>query len=229
MIAVEPRRLLRKAAGAAYWATRWRLLTDRERAIEEWKRSGQEPLRLEYDLDERSVVVDAGGYAGQWASDIVARFLCRVHVYEPVPEFAARIRERFAKNPLVTVHQVGLGAETRDATIHVRGAASSLRGDGDSRLQRRVRIVRAADAFEEAGLESIDLLKLNIEGAEYEVLPHLIESGWVARIRHLQVQFHELDPSWRERAADLRRRLSETHDLVWGREHVWESWRRRGR
>lgn len=220
------KRLVRRRAGAVYRSARRRLLSERERAIEEWKAAGHESLRLDYDLDESAVVVDVGGYGGQWTSDIVARYLCRVHVYEPVPAFAERIRRRFARNPLVTVHEVGLAAATREEAMYVRDTASSVFGEGPGPSET-IRLVRAADAFRDAEIERIDLLKLNIEGSEYELLEHLIDDGWIEGIRHVQVQFHDLGPGSRKRMEELRARLAATHELSWRKELVWESWKRR--
>lgn len=216
---------MKHALRALARALRRRLLSDRERAIEEWKASGMERRRLEYDLDERSVVVDVGGYEGQWASDVFARFRCTVHVYEPVAEFAGRIRARFGQNPQIVVHDFGLAGRTRADRIYRRDVGSSVFGSGGD--SEPIRLVRAADAFAEAGIEHVDLIKLNVEGGEYELLEHLLDDGWISRIRHLQVQFHDNVPEWRERLASLRARLEETHELEWRHELVWESWRRR--
>lgn len=219
--------VIREAGGTALRAIRHRLMTERERAIEAWKAAGREELRFDYDLDESSLVVDAGGHVGQWTSDVVARFLCRVHVYEPVPGFAEQIRARFARNPLVTVHAVGLAGETRDVPIELRGTGSSIVGGNGVVPTVVVPLVRAADAFGEAGIDRVDLIKVNIEGAEYELLEHLSGAGWIPRIRYLQVQFHDIGQGSAERMRALQARLADTHDLMWRHELVWESWRRR--
>jgi hypothetical protein len=43
-------------------------------------------MRLEFDPSPDGVVLDVRGYEGQWASDIFARYGCRIHVFEPVPQ-----------------------------------------------------------------------------------------------------------------------------------------------
>ena len=60
---------------------------------------GDEGLRFDYELNSDSLVIDLGGYKGQWTSDIYARFNCRVLVFEPVAQFAASIAQRFRHNP----------------------------------------------------------------------------------------------------------------------------------
>ena len=37
----------------------------------------------------------------------------------------------------------------------------------------------------------IDLLKINIEGGEYEVLENLIENDLIKNIDNIQIQFHD--------------------------------------
>src|SRR5689334_20464611 len=62
--------------------------------LREWRRiDGDHTLRLDYDLGPESTVLDVGGYEGQFASDIVAMYGCRVEVFEPVPAFAQRIEQ----------------------------------------------------------------------------------------------------------------------------------------
>ena len=87
--------------------------------------------------------------------------------------------------------------------------------------------MRAADAFAEAGIERVDLLKLNVEGAEYEVLEHLAVTEWLPRIRFLQIQFHDIGAGSDARMRALQAWLGQTHQLMWQYELVWESWRRR--
>src|SRR4051794_32654586 len=99
------RRWLRRVVATATASIRRGPVTDRERLVETWHAmNGDTTLRLDFPLDTSSVVADVGGYQGQWASDIYARFRCRIHVYEPAAECADRIRERFEHNPDIVVH-----------------------------------------------------------------------------------------------------------------------------
>ena len=172
-----------------------------------WLRDrGDATRRLDYDLDGSAVVLDLGGYEGQWASDIFGRFACTIHVFEPVPEFADRIAARFARNPKIRLHRVGLAGREGTATIALRAAA---------------------EFFREQGIGTVDLMKINIEGGEYELLEHLIEGGLIGRIRHLQVQFHDFVPDAARRMEAIQSRLMATHSLTWQYRFVWENWRRR--
>ena len=55
---------------------------------------------------------------------------------------------------------------------------------------RPVATIDLATVFADAGRTDCDVLKLDIEGAEYEVLPDLLRRGLLARCRQLLVEFH---------------------------------------
>jgi FkbM family methyltransferase len=183
----------------------------------------QETMRLEYGLASDSVVFDLGGYEGQWASDIFSRYCCNVFVFEPVPEFAAALAKRFARNPKVKVHAFGLGGETCSCEIAVDGASSSLCRGGERRMAIEIR--RAKEFLEEQRISRIDLMKINIEGAEYDLLEHLFAIGFVKNIHDVQVQFHDCVPRAHERRNALRCAFSETHILTYDYPFLWENWR----
>ncbi|MDR3606946.1 MAG: hypothetical protein P4M08_06140 [Oligoflexia bacterium] len=92
--------------------------------------AGDRTFRLDYDgLNENSVVVDVGGYHGDWADAIHKRYGCLVHICEPIPELAERIRRRFEGNSKIFVHPVGLGASTNKARISLAEDGSSVFGN----------------------------------------------------------------------------------------------------
>jgi FkbM family methyltransferase len=218
-------RHLRRAALAAGSAARWVAAPTPE--VRRWRAvDGDHTLRLEYDLDADSVVLDVGGYEGQWTSDIVAMYGCRVHVFEPVPEFAERIARRFERNTLVTVHPVGLAARDGSARLAVCGDASSHHRNDLSKNAVEVTVRDVRRVFEELPAGRADLAKLNIEGAEFELLPHLLESGLMPAITDLQVQFHAFVQDAEARVAAIRAGLARTHALTYQYDFLWENWRR---
>jgi hypothetical protein len=67
-------------------------------------------------------------------------------------------------------------------------------------------------------------MKINIEGGEYELLEHLINSGLVSRIRRMQIQFHDFVPDAVARRARLVEALARSHRQSWSYYFVWEEW-----
>ena len=170
-------------------------------------------------------MLDVGGYQGQWASDIYARYRCRVHVFEPVPEFADRIRARFARNPDIEVHAFGLAGTTGRAAVALASDRSStLRSDGEI---REIDVVGVGEFLAGHPLPRIDLMKINIEGGEYDLLDAMLRDGLADRVRAFQIQFHDFVDRADERMADIQRRLSVTHRAAYQFPFVWESWLKR--
>ena len=182
-------------------------------------------LRLDYALDESAIVFDVGGYEGEWANNIYSKFRCRIQVFEPVSQFAESIRQRFAGMSQISIHEFGLGGRTRRERISVQGWGSSIYKADPRAIS--VQIVRVGDFLAEHEIDRIALMKINIEGGEYELLEHMIEDGLSSLVDNFQVQFHEIFPDSAQRMREIQERLRKTHDLTYQYPFVWENWRLR--
>lgn len=196
-----------------------------------WKKANRtKDLRLDYALPKGAVVLDLGGYLGDFAADVRARFDAQVHLFEPSAAFQRACVDRFHDDPKVQCHAFGLGADTATLTLTDDADASSVVSEKTGQMSgETVSIRRFSEVYEELGLTHIDLLKINIEGGEFDVLPHLINSGLIARIDHLQIQFHDFVTDAEARRDAIRAALSATHECTWDYPFVWESWSRKAR
>jgi FkbM family methyltransferase len=196
-------------------------------AIRQWFRDrGDETLRLQYALNPACVVFDLGGYRGDFAAEIVGRFGSRVYVFEPVRAYYLACVQRFAGSPQVQCFNYGLMATAGSFGISLEENSSSIVKDAGAAPTEIVRVESFQAVVDELGVGEIDLLKINIEGGEYEVVRHLISTGLIARVRHLQVQFHDFIPDARVLRDALRHDLRSTHRESWNYPFVWESWER---
>jgi FkbM family methyltransferase len=173
---------------------------------------GDKTLRLEYDLDETSLVFDLGGYEGQWASDIFSKYCCKIYVFETVSEFADRIKARFSKNKKIYIFPFGLASNTKQAKVSLNSNGSSLFTNG--REYTTVNLIRVIDFVQKHNILRINLMKINIEGGEYDLLEHLIESGFIKNIENIQVQFHDIIPKAEQRMKKIQAELEKTHFLI---------------
>lgn len=202
-------------------------LSERDKQARAWIAAGHDrTLRLDYDLREQSVVFDLGGYEGQWTSDIYSRYRCTVVVFEPVRAFAQQIRQRFERNPSIEVFTFGLSNEDRSERIVLAENASSTGRHLDGTTEQ-IELVDVQRFVRERDLGAIDLMKVNIEGGEYDLLDRLIDTGLIEMITDLQVQFHDFAPGAARRMHAIQVRLAETHAQTYGVEFVWENWHRR--
>lgn len=192
-------------------------------AFRRWKADRMETRRMEFQgIGAQSVVFDVGGFQGNWAADIHGRYGAKVHVFEPHPAFATAIRARFAANPAIILHDFALGSSEGTLDLSDDGDASSSFRMAGRTVQGRIEPV--ARFFAQTDIPRIDLMKVNIEGGEYDLLPALIEAGLMSRIGILQVQFHLFSADDIARREAIRARLAETHDCDWSYDFVWEQW-----
>lgn len=194
-----------------------------KRVIPWFRDQGDKTLRLNYDLTEQSVVFDVGGYMGQWAADIYCKYGCSIFVFEPHPAYAEAIRQKFRNNEKVKVFPFGLSNTNKVLPLNIDNDSSSVYKSG--RVAVDVKIQRAQQFLEEADVDVIDLMKVNIEGGEFDLLEHLIESNVIKKITNLQVQFHDFFPDAKQRMNAIQANLTKTHSLTYQYEFVWENWR----
>ena len=199
------------------------------KTVNQWfKDNGDAVHRLNYPLNQDSVVFDIGGYQGNFADQIHNKFNATVHVFEPMKQFSDYIGSRFAGNDKVLVYPVGVGAETKDLTIYVpNGQDEATLHPGESSIAREeeILVVDVVEVFEKIKVDHVDLMKLNIEGAEFDLLERLLDTGLHKKVTDIQIQYHIIDEDSEAKRDSISERLSETHECTWNYPWVWENWK----
>ena len=200
----------------------------REKQADIWyEKNGDLTYRLDYNLSERSVVIDLGGFEGNWASDIFAKFCCKIFVFEAVPQYASNIKKRFSNNKNIRVFEYGLSDKNSSEKMMISDEGSSVFKSyniGSNAEEVDVKFVDVVDFFNNEKLEMIDLIKINIEGAEYDLLDSMIANGLIEKFRSIQVQFHDFVPNAEARMRKIQQELEKTHELTYQFPFVWENW-----
>jgi FkbM family methyltransferase len=198
--------------------------TIREKEVARYLNDGGDDFfRFDFELNEESIVFDLGGYKGQWASDIYSKYNCNIYVFEPVKIYCKKIQKRFEKNNKIVVFPIALSKETKTELV-------AINDDGTS-LFKKNSTMEAIDFedvqifLEHSGIQKIDLMKINIEGGEYDLLDRLIETGIINKISFLHIQFHDFVPNSYERMNHIKSGLNLTHDNLLEYKFVWENWR----
>jgi len=211
----------------------WRILTDpkarqeRQRVRKFNREQGRGTPTRYGGLSAESVVFDLGGYQGEWTSDMRALYDCKVHVFEPHPTFAAALQARFADDPKVVCHDFALGSADGTLELSDTEDASSAFVAGGPHVTGQVRAAEAV--IPTLGLNRISAMKINIEGGEYDILPHLIATGLIREIDWLSIQFHDYSSGDHARRDNIRAALENTHRCIWNYPFVWEQWQRQDR
>src|SRR5579864_3238015 len=187
--------------------------------------NGDLTLRLSYPLNRDSIVIDVGGFRGLWTQQIFERYQCTIHVFEPVLEYRAHLRKRFDGYPRIVVHPHGLSNHTAQARIALRGDASSVLIEDDRDVEA-IELRDVAEALEPMRNSGIDLIKINIEGGEYDLLSRMIETGLTDVCQDIQIQFHSWVDGAVRRRTEIQHSLSRSHRMTYEYPLVWENWRR---
>jgi len=200
------------------------LLTKKDESWSAFYKAGGEHIRYEYtSLNKESVVFDLGGYEGQWASDIYSRFRPKLYIFEVYTPYFDNIEERFRFNDDIKVYNFGLSSKDAVEEISIDGFSTSA--FKKSAHMVNIQIKKASDFISATGIKKIDLIKINIEGAEYELLDHLIATGIIKTIDHLQIQFHDFIPDAVTKMNQLRDKLALTHYPTYKFDFIWENWK----
>ena len=138
------------------------------------------------DLPDRPVIVDCGGNIGLSAIWFARTYPeAEITVYEPDVGLSAILKRNLARAGHAQARVVNAAAWVSDGEISFNAT-----GDDSGRIDpsgaTRVRAIDLSQALP----DRVDLLKLDIEGAEFEVLEHLVSSGAINRIQNIAAEFH---------------------------------------
>jgi FkbM family methyltransferase len=137
-------------------------------------------------LGQHATVLDFGANRGRFACQIVERFGCRCLAVEPVPEYAQGIPAH------IPVHELAIGGRNQPSSFHVSDdpECSGLRGSGAIIRIERVRESTLDTFLGEQGLAAVDLVKVDIEGAEKELFTAASDDA-LLRVAQFTVEFHD--------------------------------------
>jgi FkbM family methyltransferase len=149
-------------------------------------------------VPERPVVLDVGANAGYFSLFALSRFEgARVFAFEPMPvnfRLLARHRElnpghAFTCLPQAVAGEPGEIVLAYDAADEFTTSASVLAGPSAQADRLRVPAVTIPAILKEYALERCDLLKLDCEGAEFEILYRCPPED-LARIGRIAMEVH---------------------------------------
>ena len=142
-----------------------------------------------------------------------------------VQRFFASLESRFGRDKNIKLKKYGLAGHSESMPIYIDADGSSLFGDKSETIQ--ISIVDIIDEMRNENIHEVDLIKINIEGAEYELLERVIDSGATSRFKVLQIQFHDFVVDAIARRDKIRGVLALTHTLKYDYPFIWEEWVRK--
>jgi FkbM family methyltransferase len=166
-----------------------------------------------------SLAIDAGANVGRVTAALARRGF-EVHAFEPDPVAADVFAARFAGRPPVHLHRAAVGARAGTLRLYRTKAfarrprkattSSSLfrRDVHDAANAVEVEVVDLVEFIRGLG-RPVDVLKLDVEGAEVEILERILDDGLHRRIGIVVAETHERhSPELARRTGELRRRIA---------------------
>jgi len=150
-----------------------------------------------------------------------------VYVFEPIEEYYDHITKRFSANENIKVYNFGLSCINKKTKILLNDDGSSVHGVGSSSDYEVIDLKNITDFIKENNIDIIDLMKINIEGGEFEVLPELIKTNDIVKVDNIQVQFHEFADQAKYKRGEIQKNLRKTHKLTYEYYFVWEGWEKK--
>ncbi|GAB5445132.1 MAG: hypothetical protein Gyms2KO_00050 [Gymnodinialimonas sp.] len=191
--------------------------------------SDNHALLYEADLDQSSRVLDVGAYTGEWATEISQRYQSDILAFEPDPRNFRKLEKTASGLQTTTAFPYGLAERDAELEMALMFLGSTVYANGaDPGAERALVHIRdIVGVWLELQLGDIDLMKINIEGAEFDLLERMQAAGLLPRVKCFLIQFHEWHPGAYRRRRRLQQALRKTHDLVWDYPFIWEKWQRR--
>jgi len=186
-----------------------------------FKDKGDEILNLDYPINENSVVLDIGAHRGKWSLDMSNKHRCCIYAFEPVKKFYQEAVDVLRGHKNVKLFNYGAWVMSTSLHVGVFGVSSSIYLDGKKEVCEFKDI---GEILKMCG--PVDVMSVNIEGAEYDLLDAMIGRELLFQVRFLNVQFHTNKGinNIYERYESIKNALESTHNLRWRYPFVWESW-----
>lgn len=141
---------------------------------------------------------------------MIQRYGATVHAFDPTPKSVQWI-ERQQLPPQFVFHPVGLAHFDGEMVFRLARAdhtsySTELHISGHAVDEVRRPVKRLSTLAAQVGCQAIDILKLDIEGGEYQSIPDVLDSG--VRVGQLLVELHyDATPAQLQRAGNLVKKV----------------------
>lgn len=161
---------------------------------------------LEAPITEASVVIDLGVNKGAFAMAMVDVYGCSVAGVEPVPHLFAAL----PVHDRLRVEQFAITGDGGPVTLYVNPERCATIEKGLSQSDATpvdVKGITLEGLLDRHGLEHAPLVKVDIEGAEFDMIGHA-SLATLQRVDQFTIEFHDfLDPSLAGRVREAKGRL----------------------
>lgn len=153
----------------------------REDKLQSWERkmrsvNTKSAQKLTTYLPADGVFIDVGANVGAFTDNILkVRENCQCYLFEPVSEYYSYCVKKYNGNKRIIIENYALGDNCGESTIYTDEKNLGWNTIIEPMItpgmtMNQIKMIKFDDYADEKGLDKIDLLKIDVEGAEYKVL-----------------------------------------------------------
>ncbi len=157
--------------------------------------------RLEYAIDlnnSKPLIIDCGSNIG--ISILFFKYLypdSEIHGFEPDPSTFKLLENNILSNNIKNVTINNLALSENNGIIdfyidksHPGSLIMSTLFDRQPKDKIQVNCIKLSDYLKNLNYKNIDLLKIDVEGAEHEVFKDLIENNIISNVKNIILEYH---------------------------------------
>ena len=145
-------------------------------------------------IGKNSIIIDLGGHQGYFSQQMNNRYKCTAYVVEPVYS----LYESIIASPLLKKYNFAVAGDVGETVFYESEniqAGSILGQNVDFNGEAyTVKTKSLSNFIDELGLTEVDLLKVDIEGAEIQLI-NTIDAKDAFCIKQMTVEFHDSTPN----------------------------------
>lgn len=135
-----------------------------------------------------------------WVTDELLKYkeTGEIHCFEPHPVLFKNLNETHKDNKNIFLNEVAVSNKNGEAYLYFKKEPTSNTDDGSTlnikknnvsgEYKKTVKTIKLSDYI--LKFDKVDVLKMDIEGAEYDVFNELIESGAIHKIKYIFYECH---------------------------------------
>ena len=122
----------------------------------------------------KGIIFDVGANVGDWSKFLIKTLPKNnytLHLFEPTSNSYKALKKNLQKNNNLFFHPIGLGLKNESNTIyydHIGQGSASISGKG--KYSETIELMTLDTFCEQNGINSIDFLKIDVQGYEYNIL-----------------------------------------------------------
>lgn len=168
--------------------------------------SGEQSFLKKYILGKNGVVMDVGANEGNYSEEVLSlNSIVKVYAFEPHPVTFQRLCKKFRANNQITLVNQGLSSRggflelhdyaNKDGSSHASlfpEVITEIHGAREA-VSHKVSLTTLDEFVEEYCIDSISLLKIDVEGNELEVLRGGAKCLQSKKIAAIHFEFNEMN------------------------------------